>query len=269
MKRFLLFMTLILSLFIGGRGIEIKAAHAEDYGIIQKQTRLYLGPSSNSLDIGEIEKGERVDIVSILPEYDIIQYKDQYAYVSKYDINIDNNFADYLGQKAVCSTSYDFILTEGKIYQNSLQKLIDAYLEVPFSIRERFEREGFLIIMTEKDITKMAYAPYGGYLGIGQVKSVIDYERKLLFVNDEWPTAIIHEMGHYLNDALSGLSSKPENKKVFLEEAVKISQYGMYNDREYFAEAFRLYITHPNLLALLSESSYKVVGQAIREIEYI
>lgn len=57
MKRFLLFMVIILSLFIGGRGIEIKVAHAEDYGIIQKQTRLYSGPSSNSLDIGEIEQG--------------------------------------------------------------------------------------------------------------------------------------------------------------------------------------------------------------------
>lgn len=123
--------------------------------------------------------------------------------------------------------------------------------------------------MTERDITKMAYAPYGGYWGNGQVKSVIDYERKLLFVNDEWPTAILHEMGHYLNDTLSGLSSRPENQKVFLEKAVKISQYGMHNNREYFSEAFRLYITHPNLLALLSESSYKVVGQAIRQLEYI
>lgn len=143
MKRFLLFTVIILSLSIGDRGIEIKAAHAEDYGIIQKQTRLYLGPSPNSLDIGEIEKGERVDIVSILPEYDIIQYKDQYAYVSKYDINVDNNFADYLGQKAVCSASYDFILTEGKIYQNSLQKLIDAYLEVPFLLEKDLKEKVF------------------------------------------------------------------------------------------------------------------------------
>ena len=57
---------------MGGQGIEIKAAHAEDY---KKQTRLYLKLSSNSLDIGEIEKGMRVDIISILPEYNIIQYK--------------------------------------------------------------------------------------------------------------------------------------------------------------------------------------------------
>ena len=266
MIRFLLFMVIILSLFIGGRGIEIKAAHAEDYGIIQKQTRLYSGPSSNSLDIGEIEQGERVDIVSILSEYDIIQYKEQYAYVSKYDINIDNNFVDYLGQKVDSNSPYDFILTEGKIYQNSLQKLIDAYLAVPFPIREKFEREGFLIIMTEKDITKMAYAPYGGYWGIGQVKSAIDYERKLLFVNDEWPTSIIHEMGHYLNDTLNGISSRPENQEAYREESEKISQYGMSNGREFFAEAFRLYVTHPKFLALLSKPSYEIVEQAIKEI---
>ena len=117
--------------------------------------------------------------------------------------------------------------------------------------------------MTENDITKLAYAPYGGYRGIGQVKSVFDYERKLLFVNDEWPTAIIHEIGHYVNDTLSGFSSSPENLKLFESEALKISQYGMSNDREYFAEAFRVYVTEPQLLMLISKPSYEFVNLAV------
>lgn len=172
-----------------------------------------------------------------------------------------------MGKASGSDSLYDFILTDGDIYQSSQQKLVDAYLEIPSHIRERFEREGFLIIMTGQDITKPAYAPYGGYFGIGKIKSVFDYERRLLFVNDEWPTAVIHEMGHYVNDILDNFSSRTENKEIFTTEASKISQYAMSNDREYFAEAFRLYITDPELLAVISQESYSLVEQAVKKME--
>ncbi len=87
-----------------------------------------------------------------------------------------------------------------------------------------------------------------------------------MFVNDEWPTAVIHEMGHYVNDVLDNFSGRTENKEIFATEASKISQYAMSNDREFFAEAFRLYITDPELLALLSEKSYSLVEQAIKKM---
>lgn len=266
MKKFILLMGIIIGLSYGSIGINVQAAHAEEYGIIRKQTRLYQGPGKEAADMGEIGKGERVDIISILQDYVIVRYQNQYAYVLKQDIGIDKEYETYLGKTQVCNSPYDFILTNGNIYETSLQKLLDAYQEIPRPIRERFEREGFLIIMTEEDISKLAYAPYGGYRGIGQVKSVFDYERKLLFVNDEWPTSIIHEIGHYVNDTLSGFSSSPENLCLFESEALKISQYGMGNDREYFAEAFRMYVTDPQLLILISKPSYELVNQAVNKM---
>lgn len=90
-----------------------------------------------------------------------------------------------------------------------------------------------------------------------------DYERKMIYVNDEWPNAIIHEMGHYVNDSLGMYSSRPENQELFWREAGKISLYAQSNDREYFAEAFRLYITDPVLLGLISPESTKLVKGAI------
>ena len=265
MRRLYLLLGMIITLLYGGSGIDVQAAHAEEYGIIQKQTKLYLAPAQSAPSAGEIGKNERVEVISTLPDYLIIRFNGCYAYISRQDIRIDNKFEDYLG-KASESSTYDFILTDWDIYQSSRQKLVDAYLEIPSYIRERFEREGFLIIMTGKDITKPAYAPYGGYFGISRIKGVFDYERRLLFVNDEWPTAVIHEMGHYVNDVLDGFSGRTENKEIFTTEASKISQYAMSNDREYFAEAFRLYITDPELLALISEKSYSLVDRAVKEM---
>ena len=117
--------------------------------------------------------------------------------------------------------------------------------------------------MTERDVVEEAYAPYGGYRGIGRIKAVTDYERKMIYVNDEWPNAVIHEMGHFLNNSLGMYSSRPENRELFYREAGKISLYAKSNDREYFAEAFRLYVTEPQLLRMISPESYALVERAV------
>ena len=94
--------------------------------------------------------------------------------------------------------------------------------------------------------------------------SKMDYEQKKLYVNDEFPNAIIHEIGHFVNDYLHMYSSKPENKQLFYSEASKLSSYAETNDREFFAEAFRLYIAEPQILELVSPDSYDMVNTAIR-----
>ena len=85
----------------------------------------------------------------------------------------------------------------------------------------------------------------------------------MLYVNDEWPGAVVHEMGHYVNDTLGMFSSLAENRKLYETEAGKISSYAKENDREYFAEVFRLYVTEPQLLRLISPSSYQMAQNAV------
>lgn len=138
-----------------------------------------------------------------------------------------------------------------------------AYLAVPEKVRNAFETNGFIIKMTGWDVQEEAYAPYGGYLGYGQVQAVLDYERKMLFVNDEYPNSILHEMGHFINNYLHLYSAHTENKKIYHSEACKISSYAEVNDREFFAEAFRLYISDPQILKLISPDTYNMVDVSI------
>ena len=144
---------------------------------------------------------------------------------------------------------------------------MESYMSIPESIRFRFEAEGFRIRMTEWDITKEAYTPYGGYHGAGKVRAAFDFERKMLYVNDEWPGAVIHEMGHYVNDTLGMFSNRGENRMLYETEAGKISSYAEKNEREYFAEVFRLYVTEPQLLRLISPTSYQMAQSAIFCVE--
>lgn len=255
---------ILFFILIGANGITTEAA--EEVGVINQDTGMYAAADKEALFLGEIKKGSRVDIISVLSQYVIVSYNNQYAYIPYTDINIDTDYEKYLGHKRPVISTNAILITEGNIYDKSVDNLMNAYLKVPEKIRKIFESEGFKIKMSEDDIVYEAYAPYGGYKGIGQIKAVLDYERKMLYVNDEWPESIIHEMGHFVNDYLEMYSTLPRNRKIYFNEINKISFYAEENDREFFAEAFRLYITEPMLLQLISPEIYFMISVAVRSI---
>lgn len=260
-KRIICFTALILLILYHG---EIRAACPEEYGVVFRRTPMYVAADQRADCIGWLDAGSPVDVICFLDNYVLVKLQNgQSAYLSNRDLYIDATYEKHYGKRKACQENWNVLETGGQIYCRSAKLLMESYLSIPEVIRLRFEAEGFRIKMTEWDITEEAYAPYGGYHGTGKVRAVFDYERKMLYVNDEWPGAVVHEMGHYVNDTLGMYSSQPENRKRYESEAVKISRYAEENEREYFAEAFRLYIKEPELLKLLSFPSYQMVEKAI------
>ena len=243
---------------------DIWAACPEEYGVVSRRTPAYVAADRSSECIGWLDAGTSVDVVSFLDNYVLVKLQNgQYAYLSNRDLYIDAAYEKLYGEKENCQEDWSVLETEGQLYSHSTELLMESYMSIPESIRFRFETEGFRIRMTEWDITEEAYAPYGGYHGTGKVRAVFDFKRKMLYVNDEWPGAVVHEMGHYVNDTLSMFSSREENRMLYETEAGKISSYARENDREYFAEVFRLYVTEPQILKLISPSSYQMAQSAI------
>ena len=193
----------------------------------------------------------------------IIKYGDIYAYLPYFDIQADTDYEKQLGHQMPYISQYGFLETDGKIYAKSVDIMMEFYMKVPEKIRSVFENQGFKIKMTEWDVTEEAYAPYGGYHGVGKIKAVFDYERKMLYINDEWPGEIVHEMGHFLNDYLGMYSSRPENKEIYTTESSKISCYAKENDREFFAEAFRIYVLESQLIRAISQDIFNMICSSI------
>lgn len=252
---------ILFFILIGANGITTEAA--EEVGVINQDTGMYAAGDEAALLLGEIKKGARVDIISVLSQYVIVNYDEQYAYVPYKDINIDTDYEKYLGHRRPVVSTNEILITQGNIYNKSVDNLMNAYLKIPEKIRMVFENEGFKIKMTEEDIVYEAYAPYGGYTGIGQIKGVLDYERKMLYVNDEWPETVIHEMGHFVYDYLKLYQSQSGIAPFFFAEAHNISYYAEVNEREFFAEAFRLYISDPQLFCLISFKSYIMIFDSV------
>lgn len=233
-------------------------------GVILRDTKMYVAASEDAACIGTIKEGSSVQIISVLSHFVIIKNDDIYAYLPFWDIQFDTDYEKQLGHPDPYRSPYGILVTEGRIYGESADIMMKAYLKVPEKIRGIFEEQGFQIKMTEWDVAEEAYASYGGYYGVGKVKAVFDYDRKMLYINDEWPEEIVHEMGHFLNDYLNMYSSLPENKELFCTESSKISYYAEENDREYFAEAFRLYVFESQFLQKISPKTYFMIEMAIR-----
>lgn len=246
--------------------IKVQAFCAEDRGVVTAEAQMYAAADDAADHLGEIAEGTEVDVVSILSEFVLIKESGRYAYISRRALSMDADYDRLYGPKKACSSAEPVLVVEGNLYEDAVPLLLQAYGMIPEKIRTAFERDGFRIKMTEWDVTQEAYEPYGGYWRIGRVKAVTDYERKMIYVNDEWPNAIIHEMGHYVNDSLGMYSSILENQELFRREACKISLYAQSNDREYFAESFRLYITEPMLLWMISPESFMLVTRGLKLI---
>ena len=263
-KRLFSLVTVCMLLLLSDR--TVCASCAEEKGVIRSETGLYAAADYEADELGKIGPGTKVDVLSVLSEFVLIKENGRYAYVPCESLYIDADYEKHYGKKKACGSTHPVLVTEGRLFENAVETLLLAYHRIPERIREAFEAGGFRIKMTEWDVAEEAYAPYGGYRGIGRIKAVTDYERKMIYVNDEWPNAIIHEMGHFLNDFLGMYSSRPENRQLFHREAGKISLYAASSDREYFAEAFRLYVTEPVLLGLISPESFAMVEKAVCSI---
>lgn len=250
-------------LTFSGISIEARAEERINTGVVTQDAKLYVAADRESACIGNIAEGTTVEIISVLSEFVIIKHGDIYAYLPYLDVQADTDYEKQLGHQKPYLSQYPILETEGRLYENSVDIMMKFYMKIPEKIRTVFEDQGFRIKMTEWDITEEAYAPYGGYHGMGKIKAVFDYERKMLYINDEWPGEIVHEMGHFLNDYLGMYSSQPENKTIYSGEKKKISYYAEENDKEFFAETFRLYIFEPQLLRTISQDTFSMIYNAI------
>lgn len=238
--------------------------------VAASDTVLRNGPNMGAEVLSPLPAGTKIDMISDFKagplEYYILgRVNGVLGYIPTGDTKSES----YLSTCKITAESLDtpfYMEVTGNIYENSYNELVKYYMMVPETIRKNFESDGFRIIMREQDITQEAYAEYGGYTGIGTVEAVSDYEKKVIYVQDEYPRQIIHEMGHYVNNKW-GFSKQSGFKELASSEAAKISIYAgnsvSQTPNEYFSEVFDLYIRDPQALQIISPASFEMMAQVM------
>lgn len=129
-----------------------------------------------------------------------------------------------------------------------------ALTDLPQSLVEQFAAEGWTLYLTSEPISTY-YPEHFGAVG------VTDYEKRAIYVfvdasyTYSAEDTLLHEFGHFLQRTLYG-RFEDEIQQAYEEGKEKLSaitgrNYCTTNEREFFAEAFRLYLQGKNHMNLL------------------
>lgn len=125
--------------------------------------------------------------------------------------------------------------------------------DIPQSLVEQFVAEGWTLYLTSEPISTY-YPEYFGAVG------ATDYEKRAIYVFADASytysaeDTLLHEFGHFLHHTL-GTRFDAEIRQVYEEKKEALAaasgrQYCTTNAREFFAEAFRLYLQGNNYISL-------------------
>ena len=120
-----------------------------------------------------------------------------------------------------------------------------ALTDIPQSLFEQFAEEGWTLCFTSDPLSTYYPEHFGGV-------GVTDYEKKAIYVFVDASymysaeDTLLHEFGHFLQHTLNGRFDD-EIQRAYEEGKEKLAEitgrsYCTTNEREFFAEAFRIYL---------------------------
>lgn len=257
-------------------GLNSTKVEAKELGLFKvhcdASSFVYESPDINSRRLGDTKTGSTYTVYKWVQgtdgvsDYYCIKQNGKYMWVNTLTYDRTDTYTNGLIDANKVPT-VGFVTLEGNIRKGAYEDMINYYCLLPSEIRELFQIEGHRIKMTEQYIEEEAYAGYAPWTG-GYLNAVSDYEKKMVYINDENGRYIVHEMGHYVNNKLGNFVNRPENRDLYYSEAAKVSIYSD-NNREYFCEAFDQYFRCPDLLKQTSPASYDLVDRAVTEFKVI
>lgn len=113
-----------------------------------------------------------------------------------------------------------------------------------------------------------------GYLNVCGL--TIPKEKIILIEANEskFRRCVVHELGHAYDDSLDWISTSNEFKEIYEEEKEKIEITGYFtdnhyksNEKEYFSEAFQMYIFDASTLKSSAPKTFEYVKRYVGEVE--
>lgn len=162
-----------------------------------------------------------------------------------------------------------FVL-EGNIKDEVVFYAASFYFSIPEFIRTEFKKDGWQVVLTDKDISKQYYnGPVKGRLS-----GLASSREKKLYVHgsrNDIRRSMIHEFGHYWDYTCGIPSTDAKFNDIYLIEKEtfyekwKTDDHATSNSQEYFAEAFAQLILYPNILKKNCPNTYKYLQDIVSE----
>ena len=148
----------------------------------------------------------------------------------------------------------------------SIQRIEKELRSTPTNVIDSFVGKGYTFIAAGSD----AYADcFKEYCGVYKPSLGVFYKpTKVIIVNDVSESTILHEFGHYICAEFGDLSVINNLYSEESEGVVKTDgrEYGGSDTQEFFADAFKCYITKGSKLAVNAPNTYSYIDGLLKII---
>lgn len=161
-----------------------------------------------------------------------------------------------------CENQLSFVNVIGDVPEYRYDAMVENYMLVPEIVRESFQLDGWTLSITTENLEDTWFRGWN----VGSIASGIDSDLKEIRVEStkNGTSAVVHEMGHYVDWKLGTISSTFEWQNIWKHETV--SKYGSTSSLEGFAEAFEQLYSNEESFKKNYPSSYEFIKSHIGEV---
>lgn len=202
-------------------------------------------PEATGLKIGSLKENQDVTITGVCREsgWYRIQYNGSDAYISD-DYVKSGSVA--VGRVAVPDPENLYVKGDKGVSDEMVLAVESEFMMIPKNVRDYIEVTGWTITVSSQDLSER-FHKHSGTVGL------IDYKAHAIYVNNESvaKTAVVHEIGHFIDHAKGRLSKSDEFADIYAAEKEAFCEYHRTDGHntgepnEYFAEAYMASIYDP------------------------
>lgn len=165
------------------------------------------------------------------------------------------------------NTILSFVSRDSAVNDTQYYKVLNTiYNYIPNNIINLLKNNNIKINITNIDLRDILFN-LTGEIETTHMQGVFLPELNQLYIGGDYPDAIIHEIGHAVDDYLDWKSCESDFESSYNERYnINISTHCSSNNLEYFAEAFYIYFFNPDYLKNNASNTYFYINNVINNI---
>ena len=250
-----------------------------------EKVNIRVSPKVGTTKIGFLKKNEAIQVIGICDNgWSKVLYNESTAYIS----------SNYLSPNKVAVASDQNKVSEAKkpepakvdekpakvypsfvevigVSNDYVDKVLNNYYRIPEVARNKFEDFGGVLSVTNENLGEKFYNDSS--LHIVAVTNYKGTSKECsINIGTKDSTAVLHEMGHFIDYVCGYLSDTEEYKSIWGSEVEAFKSFHYTADantnqaNEYFAESFQVYIESPDELQEKCPQSYDYIVNTLNHL---
>lgn len=250
-----------------------------------EKVNIRVSPKVGTTKIGFLNKNEAIHVIGICDnDWSKVLYNESTAYISsnylspnKVAVASDQNKVSEAKKpeptkvEETSTKTYPSFVEVIGVSDDYVDKVLSNYYCIPEVARNKFENFGGVLSITNENLGEKFFNDSSKH-----IVAVTSYKGSSkecsINIGTKDSTAVLHEMGHFIDYVCGYLSETEKYKEIWGSEIEAFKSFHYTADEntstanEYFAESFQVYIESPNELQEKCPQSYDYIVNTLNHL---